>query len=347
MTHVVRKDTYGNTYIIFSANPSVVELTFAITDNESDKAIIVVNVDQNTINKYNKIQNLTLNQHAIYQATHPTNKFRYYLIRNNSSCPELCNGSIFGAGVSILIKRNNNFYILLHKDGTRPLLTCPGGTGNRDEFREFCLNPDQLNFHKRIAQREVHEETSGIIKLINGDELKHTMGLQLKFNKMTPLIKATMITSIFEVPNVTDTFVGFGYVYDETDDEIEENKEFLDFLFDDSHKEKDNENYTLHFSDHPETEFIHAMKINSTLVNTASEEELAKAIAVIRTNLPTFAVYNEKQPRISTLALLYSHICLNNLNNLTNAGNHPHTFDNIEFLKKIGMPPNIQQLNLF
>lgn len=68
----------------------------------------------------------------------------FYLIRNRSKCPELCNGEFITGCVNILIEYNGYFYTPLMIDKTKDYVRCPGGTATMSD----------------IEIRELWEETS-------------------------------------------------------------------------------------------------------------------------------------------------------------------------------------------
>jgi hypothetical protein len=175
------------------------------------KAVLLKNVSPFNIITYN-----AHNAHnpAVYQTNRQNDCYNnVYLIKNNTSCPELVNGKLYRGGINIIVQRQNRYYTLLVKDKTKNYLTCPGGTynGNHDLDNRISADPNDIYssehdldnhidvIHYNVATRKLTEETTGINKSIK----------PLRLNNFQIFVNCTFSfkSFFFDIPNVRDSYV--------------------------------------------------------------------------------------------------------------------------------------------
>ncbi len=336
MSYVKRADNYDNTYLEFLSDPTIEELTDALNINKTKKALVIINVSRGIIDLYNR--SFPDNESITYLGIQTATNHKYYFIRNESNCPELLDMKLYGAGVSILIKHDDKYYVLLHKDKTRHLLTCPGGTANRDEYESYLKSDDStleglIQFHKKIAVREVLEETSTSNQKNDGIKI-------INSSKIIPILRTDFTTSLFEINDIHDSYIGFGYIFNEED--YVTNVEYLNRLFNETNK--DGDHYTLKYDENSETEYIHAYQINRIEHIDISSESIGEIITILKTSMPSFKVYEGINVRTSILASVFSHINLMHANDIsTNA----LIINDNEELIRIGLPIHTQSIEIY
>lgn len=233
-------DTFGNT--ICSVNDCQrVDIENVVNSTIKGKAILLKNVGDSTINKYN----LDVSQSARNSIERDMLLAKYqcdpgvYLIRNWSKCPELCDGEFVAGGVNILIEHNGYHYSLLMKDKTKKYLTCPGGTATISDIR------DNVN----IGVRELLEETTSV---------NNFDGIDLSHLKLDKLCKFYFRSRFFDIDNIPDIYT-MNTFYISTNNTI---STYLSLLFDDRNL-CDEHCYKLQYLDHDETEFTYALNLTS------------------------------------------------------------------------------------
>lgn len=309
-------DRFDNLVLTNEKTINSQELKDLIENNKkNDKGIILKNFETNVIDdlkeEYEILHMITRDHQNVY------------LIKNNSNCPELYNGTMSAAGVSVLIKYQDNYYGILMKDKTKSILTCPGGTCEQ----KALLIKDGL---KETAVRELREETEGVVT-ISGSEY-HTKGMLLNKDQVTTLAEYKMMSSYYGFDDIPDTYTCYQYMIEY--DKDNQNKEFFDYLFHESNKDK-NGNYTLKYVSHNETQYVHASIVKNININNDFEQ----VINDIRKELPVFDCYSSNHPRVSIIHILSHYANMNKINNT-------FVLENKSELKKLGFPPYVSKVTL-
>jgi hypothetical protein len=245
-----------------------------------DQAIIIKNVSQEIITKYNEDNE---NNQAIMMGMF--NNIPCYIIRRKSICPEIFDqpvhqsdnkiGFCYAAGASLIIKFDNKLYGLYHKDIHRPFETCPGGSCSRKEWSQ-CIEK-KTNYQKfflDIASRKINEETLG--KLKGTDEKLD--GIK-NIETLSELCRIKFKQQYFGIDGLEDTYTMFGSILSSSNDP------FFSKLFDSKNYCSTTHTYTLYYEDGYETEYVCAREL---IVPTIEFTDLKQLVEWIKYNHYSF-----------------------------------------------------------
>lgn len=280
------EDRFGNTIVRFIENPTLQQLIAIMGTIKTENAILLKNVRNDSIVHYNT---LFFHNPALFQLSKYNEDV--YLIRNKANCPELVDGKLASGGASILVKHNGHIYGIYHKDKTKQIVTCLGGTMTQKEHDLLIATEcDEL---ESVAIREVYEETSGKVSI--GGQIKEVNGLELRPKRQHQL------TVQYKSP-------WFGYTVDDTHKcyayHLETRQSaFLEILFDDANFKPADSNYVLEYVDHQETSFVCAARMDYHLIGKNMLEE----IRVIKESRPMIEGF-----RVTTIALISNYVNLAN-----------------------------------
>lgn len=332
-------DPYGNTFIKFTEEPSITDLHSCLTITShscpSDKAIIVVGISQTIIDKYNASIKQK-NEQLKFQTTDPLTNQRIYLMRNNANCPEMINGEIHACGISILVNFNSETYAIYHKDKTRNMLTCLGGTATVEEFSGQLDLP-----YKTIGIREVIEETAGCVRV--NSEVCKTSGIILN-SSLRNILTAKFSTPLFGV-KVPDTYKVLGDIADS-------HTEYFRLLFHESNRDSRG-NYVLEYLNHNETQYVMAIKMITFPISIGwdtYERDLTNiTTGLLKVKNITVNSAFLKKPTdgpipISMVSLLANYVNFGVKNK--DISIQTRSFDDSTFLRKNNFPPSINEFEI-
>ncbi|AYV76241.1 MAG: hypothetical protein Terrestrivirus5_63 [Terrestrivirus sp.] len=334
-------DPYGNTFIKFTEEPTINDLHSCLTITShschSDKAIIVVGISQKIVDKYNTAIKQK-NEQLKFQTTDPLTHQRIYLMRNNANCPEMINGEIHACGISILVNFNGETYAIYHKDKTRNMLTCLGGTATAEEFGQQVQT--ELPY-KAIGVREIIEETTGCVTINN--EVFETSGIIVN-PSLRNILTAKFSTPLFGV-KVPDTYKVYGDIADPC-------TEYFRLLFHESNRDSRG-NYVLEYLNHNETQYVMAIKMITFPISIGwdtYERDLTTIVTgLLKVKNITVSSAFLKKPTdgpipISMVSLLANYINFGVENK--NISVQTRSFDDTNFLRKNNFPPSINEFEI-
>lgn len=152
-----------------------------------------------------------------------------WLIRRQSTCPELFNGRYYAGGVNLLVRILDSWWTLLVKDNTKSYVTCPGGTAIMEDFK----NSDNSDVHFNIAVREFREETTNIIPEIE------EIDITLVDKPIEKICQFNFSSQFFNLRDIPDTYEMYGLCFHlqhyKADSKAKSNfVKFIDYLYNNS-----------------------------------------------------------------------------------------------------------------
>jgi len=257
-------------------------------------------------------------------------------MRNNANCPEMINGEIHACGISILVNFDGETYAIYHKDKTRNMLTCLGGTATVEEFGE------QIDLsYKAIGVREVIEETAGCVRI--NSEVYETSGIILN-PSLRNILTAKFSTPLFGI-KVSDTYKVLGDIADPC-------TEYFRLLFHESNRDSRG-NYLLEYLNHNETQYVMAIKM-ITFPISIGWDTYERDLTNITTKLLKVKniIVNSaflKKPTdgpipISMVSLLANYVNFGIENKDISV--QTSSFDDTTFLRKNNFPPSINEFEI-
>lgn len=299
-------DRFGNILITFTESIGVHDLDIVVKENPTTNALMLIGISHEVAKEYNDSNQQKLEFYFV------NNNMNHYLLRNQSTCPQLCNEKIFSSSAVIIVEHNNKTYALFGKDKTKPFATLIGGTANHDEY-----DPSTgINFLV-VMERELLEETTGPIEGIHlfDDILDMEVHATIKFK-----------STLFGKTDIDDKNRVYHLLLDDK-------SEFMKKLF--SPENKIHDNYRMAFRGHSEIEYILAIKldeIDDFSPQSENYDELSKIMTELNKMKGDLPV--SKMAWFLTFVYVMEH-------------NDYLKYTNMDELKKLGFPPGIQSIKIY